>query len=256
MPSTLSRALHMQGPGTSSPEGGLRTPSRTLTPACSRRRPPIPAHLVLRRGARGAHGAEGSGPRAPHASSRPRPSERRSGQHAGSGRRRRRSQSRGNGTAAGTQRGQREPARATARHHSVPSGDAAVRTPGFAPSPLRDPCSGTFRSKFRFWGLLIRVPGFPNPSSRVPHRPVWGRAGPDSGPAREFLDPGSATGRPASPGLRRFGRRSPVSPEAATSSQLRPTQPCARPRPHPAAQCGAASSNPALARPAPNRLGS
>lgn len=137
------------------PGPSLEAPHRPQPPACSRGRPPIhAAHLVLRRGARGAHGAEGGGPGAPHASGRPWPPERRSGQHAGSRWRRRRSQGRGNGAATRTQRRQREPARATARHRSVPSGAVAIRAPDSVSSPLRDPCSGTFRSKFRVLGFV------------------------------------------------------------------------------------------------------
>lgn len=146
LPSTLSRALPYAGLLCPLSRRLSQGPVRALPIACSRhRRPP---HLVLR-GARGAHGAERGGPGPPHASSGPGPPECRSRQHAWSRWRRRRSQSRGNRTAAGAQRGQREPARATGRHHSVPSGSTAIRTPGSTPSPLRVPCSGTFRSKFR-----------------------------------------------------------------------------------------------------------
>lgn len=130
-------------------------------------------YLVLRRGASGAHGAEGGGPRYPHASRRPRAPERRVGQHSGSRRRRRRTKGRGNGAAAGAQRRQREPARATARHHSVPSRGAAIRPPVSVLSPLRElrsairdfpillPGSGIFYSKFASSsqpGFRIRSP--------------------------------------------------------------------------------------------------
>lgn len=156
MPPTMPREIHMQSLCAPYSGGCPRALTRgPLTRECSLRHPPIrPPHLVLRRRARGAHGAEGSGPGAPHASSRPGPPKRRSGQHAGSRRRRRRSQGRGNRAAARAQRGQREPARATARHRSVPSGGVSVRTPGSALSSLRTPCSGTFRSKFRVLGLV------------------------------------------------------------------------------------------------------
>ena len=159
LPPTVPREIRMQSPCAvctgGCPRALTRGPLRPLPRACSRRRPPIrPPHLELRRRARGAHGAEGGGPGAPHASSRPGPPERRSGQHAGSCWRRRSSQGRGNGAAARAQRGQREPARATARHRSVPSGGVSIRTPGFALSSLRVPCSGTFRSKFRVLGFV------------------------------------------------------------------------------------------------------
>lgn len=61
--------------------------------------------------------------------------------------------------------------------------DIAPSRPAVQRSGLRAPCR--VRSAFRapglsdlnsgFWGLLIRVPGFPNSSSRVPHRPGLGQ---------------------------------------------------------------------------------
>lgn len=65
----------------------------------------------------------------------------------------------------------------------APRPDIAPSRPALSRSGLRTPCR--VRSAIRapglsdlnsgFWGLLIRVPGFPNPSSRVPRRPGWGQ---------------------------------------------------------------------------------
>lgn len=120
---------------------------RRLPGAPSRRRAPGPPHLVRRHGTRRAHRAEGGGPGAPHASSRARSPERRSRQHAGCPLGWWRPQGRCHGPAARAQRGQREPARATARHRCVPSrAGVAIGAPGpgLGALGLRDP--GLFRS--------------------------------------------------------------------------------------------------------------
>jgi hypothetical protein len=235
-------SLHSGSTGHSRPQGVL--PSSPRGAAC------LP-HLVLRRGARGAHGAEGGGPRPPHASNRPRAPESRVGKHSGSRWGRRRSQGRGNGAAAGTQRGQREPARATTRHRSVPSCGAAIRCPGSTRSPLHSRCSAIRDFPILIPGSGVCQSGFQDFLLQICEfltDLLWAWADPDSAPAWEVPDPGSAVGRSASPGLQRFGSQSPVTQRRLLI--LNPAQPS---RAFYLAAQLRMPQIPPLARPAPNK---